>query len=112
MLQKTSNSEMVHVKVLAFKIVKYLLDGMIDGEISDDEIENMKQESNGKLEADIDLVCKTCGKKMKTVQGLNIHKAKMHKDILDENITKRDHIDCICKKCNFSFANHEELEIH
>ena len=49
---------------------------------------------------------------MKTVQGLNIHKAKMHKDILDENITKRDHIDCSCKKCKFSFANHEELEKH
>ena len=52
MIQKTSNSEMVHVKVLSFKIVKYLLDGIIDGEISDDEIKNMKQVSNGKLEAD------------------------------------------------------------
>ena len=56
MIQKVSNSEMVHVKVVAFKIIKYLLDGMIDGEISDDDIANMKQESNGKLETDLDLL--------------------------------------------------------
>ena len=50
---------MVHVKVLAFKVIKYLIDGMLDGEISDNDIEKMKQEP-GKYDDKPDLVCQVC----------------------------------------------------
>ena len=42
MISKVSDGEIVHVKALAFKIIKYLLDGMIDKEISDDDFAAFK----------------------------------------------------------------------
>ena len=37
---------MLHVKSLAFRIVKYLLDGMIDGVIKEKDLNNFKDSKN------------------------------------------------------------------
>ena len=102
MVQKVSGGQMLHVKVLAFGVIKYLVDGMIDGEIDIGDIEKMKIKSN---ESDMSLKskhkCKTCGKVLKTLHGLNIHIGKSHGE--DENK---------CKICKFYFKNKEDLKTH
>ena len=42
MVQKVSGGNITHLKAVAFGVIKYLLDGIIDGESDNDEIEAMK----------------------------------------------------------------------
>ena len=100
MIQKMRNSELLHVKVFAFKVIKYLLD---------DDIGKMKQESNG-ISDDLERECKICGKQFKTVQGLNIHRTKLHKDFLE--FKDKEKAEGNCDKCKFVFANQKELKKH
>ena len=57
MIQKVSGGNMNHVKAVAFGVMKYLLDGIIDGEIDNDEIENMKSQVNCEKDQTRSLVC-------------------------------------------------------
>ena len=43
MVTRIRNGNMIHVKTLAFKVIKYLLDGIISGSISEDNISNFKK---------------------------------------------------------------------
>ena len=88
MISKTSDSEMHHVKTLAFKVCKYLFDGTIDGVIDEKDIENMRKEANISNRTKNNLTCETCEKKCMTENGLNIHKEKCHADVIvSANIT-------------------------
>ena len=116
MITKLRNSEMIHVKVLAFKVIKYLIDGILDGEISESDIEKMKQEP-GKYDDNSDLVCQICAKVFKTRQGLKMHITRLH--IHEENVRKnslvinsREDNDKSCKNCKFSFMNKSLKKIH
>ena len=86
MISKVSDGKLFHVKTLAFKVVKYLMDGMIDGEIKEEDIENFKLNPDG-IETEKDGAeesprCFICDKVFKTKHGLNIHSAKVHEDVL------------------------------
>ena len=74
MVQKVSDGNIDHVKALAFKVVKYLLDGFIDGEIKNVDIEGFRRDTCENESTEI-LKCKVCDKRFKTKHGMNIHEA-------------------------------------
>ena len=67
MISKVSGGELVHVKTLAFKVIKYLLDGIIDGVLNNRDLEMMKEDSCDKQQP---LNCDVCYKSFKTRNGL------------------------------------------
>ena len=74
MITKPSGGDMVYVKDLAFKVIKYLLDNMISGDIDKDNIELMRNKSVNKLEKkECENKCDVCKKKFKTNEGLKLH---------------------------------------
>ena len=92
--------------MLAFKIIKYLLDGMIDGVITVDDIEKMRINGLEQRKTESDLECKRV---FKTKHGLNIHVAKLHGK--EEKKIKKDDV-LACKKCKLNFADAGELTKH
>ena len=88
MIQKVSGGNMTHVKTVAFKVIKYLLDGIIDGEIEDQDIENMKcLDSSNKKDSP---KCVLCKKTFKTERGSRIHS----------------------RKCTETFSSEDDLKLH
>ena len=79
MITKTNDSEFDHVKVFVFEVIMYLLDGLIDKEITTLALENMKVCSD-KISNEGDLTCKICSKTFKTKTGLAIHMSKGHEN--------------------------------
>ena len=87
MISKVSDGKLFHVKALAFKVIKYLMDGMIDGEIKEEDIPNFKQNPEGtetdKPEIGLESIkCFICERVFKTRHGLNIHNSKVHNDYI------------------------------
>ena len=101
MITKTKDSELVHVKTLAFKVIKYLIDGIIDGELNENDVNNFKLEQDEDLEKR-KLMCHLCGKSFKMKNGINIHMEKVH-----EIMTNID-----CDMCEKRFYTESELEVH
>ena len=129
MIQKPSGGELLHMKTLAFKVVKYLLDGIIDGVLGDSELEMMKMAPKGGNEGGCEnLNCDSCEKSFKTRNGLNIHKARMHINSLQQKniqaVTRNedeldsvemdysDPIDLSCEKCEFKTIDECALKRH
>ena len=46
MITQRSGSDVVHAKTLAFRVIKYLLDGLISGDIKENDIEKFKKKKN------------------------------------------------------------------
>jgi hypothetical protein len=115
MVQKVREGELLHVKALAFKVVKYIIDGIIDGEITDDDINsfNVKSDTGNPAEA---LECVVCGKSFKTNHGLNIHISKKHSENVacsrNEQSQNSERTELHCKVCNFAFMDNTILENH
>ena len=65
MVTKTSDSDFDDVKVFVFDVIMYLLDGLIDKELSDESLEKMKSSLDFKKSVDDELSCKVCGKNSK-----------------------------------------------
>ena len=68
---------------LAFKVVKYLLDGIIDGEIEEKDFQSFKSSDKENAEIaseflDGEIKCLVCDRVFKTRHGLSIHKSKIH----------------------------------
>ena len=100
MINKVSGGAMTHVKAVALKVIKYLIDGLIDGEINDGDIEDMKcSEKSSKKSS---LQCVFCRKILKTKQGLKIHITKQHKN--------RSKLRCL--RCKSTFDNPSLLDKH
>ena len=102
MITKTKDAELIHVKTLAFKIVKYLLDGIIDGEIKESDLDSYREEFVKSGKSEEQLFCKVCEKTFKSKTGFKLHKTRVHRK--DEQNK--------CKKCNFFFQGREYLEGH
>ena len=77
MITKTKDSELVHVKTLAFKVIKYLIDGIIDGVINENDVNSFKSGEDEGLEKR-KLICQFCSKDFKTKNGISIHMDKEH----------------------------------
>ena len=58
MVTKTSDSDSDNVKVFVFDVIMYLLDGLIDKELSDSSLEKMKVGPDFKTSVDGKLSCK------------------------------------------------------
>ena len=105
MITKTKDAQLVHVKTLAFRVVKYLLDGIIDGEIKESELDSFKDDflKPGMIDTEDDnLSCEVCEKTLKTKNGLKIHKTRAHKQ--EKRIR--------CDVCKLSFPKNEDLKKH
>ena len=116
MISKVSDGELCHVKALAFKIIKYLLDGIIDNEIGDKDIESYKNDPNmsneegfNKAQVEENLKCDSCEKSFKTKQGLNIHKSKIHYCTQSQCGTGKDFK---CEVCDLAFKDKNSLGSH
>ena len=85
--------------------MKYLLDGIIDGEITENDFSTFKEKSGKSMKGDINeeqLFCKEYKKTFKSKTGLNIHKTRMH-GLSYENR---------CGKCHFIFQDKKCLAEH
>ena len=120
-VSKTKESELLHVKTLAFKIIKYLLDGIIDGEIKASDLESFKVEENG-IHKEESLTCNICEKTFKTKNGMSIHRARMHKESKQKNCVEVDNESLVhdhglewkvkCDLCSFVFKDTEAMALH
>ena len=68
----------MHVKTLAFKVVKYLIDGIIDGEIKEDDLNRFKESMTKPDEDELNMYCDKCRKNFKTKSGMRIHLENIH----------------------------------
>ena len=100
-ISKVSDGTLQDVKTLSFKIVKYMIDGMIDNEISNTDLENYKMHTNGDHELDEVPECKKCGKTFKTKSGLAIHIPKHVKES-----------EFKCSKCDYETISDIDLRNH
>ena len=101
-LTKISKGDFEHVKILAFKVVKYLLDGIISGDLQTEDLEKMKKKSGSKKGRKKYIYdCKNCGRKFKTEQDLTIHVKRDHTEIQEE-----------CFICDKEFLTREHLKEH
>ena len=99
---KISKGEFEHVKILAFKVVRYLLDKVISGELQNEDIENMKNKAGSKPGKKVYYhCCKSCGSKFETDQDLTVH---MKTDHTEKKVR--------CDTCENNFVTLEELEKH
>ena len=79
MVTKPSGGDMIQVRSLAFHVVKYLLDGIISGDIDEEDIEKMRKKvvtKPGKKKTDHK--CDLCEDSFTTIQGLKIHTTRIH----------------------------------
>ena len=134
MITKTKDSQLIHVKTLAFRVIRYLLDGIIDGVIKgddfDDYIEVSKSGGDGSNTEGTSR-CDQCDETFKTKNGISIHMEKVHRNhhqnrcvfcgnIFDTEEDIRLHIkmehrenqDFRCEKCNFTFQEDGSLKEH
>ena len=100
MVTKTSDSDFDDVKVFVFDVIMYLLDGLIDKELSDESLEKMKASLDFKKSVDDELSCKVCGKKFKTRTGLEIHMSKGHEGVGYGDVTSSKESSSEMKKDN------------
>ena len=52
MISKVSGGTINHVKALAFKIIKYLIDGIIDSQIGEEDFKSFKMYNNNEENSD------------------------------------------------------------
>ena len=117
MILKTADSDLSHVKALAFKVVMFILDGLMDGEMSHSALEDLKISSDCLQDSRNELACSLCGKRFKTKNGFHIHKHNCHANKNRENYNEN----CIhsknpCEICDNSIDDQNGLtsqkEIH
>ena len=101
MITKTKDSELVHVKTLAFRVIRYLIDGIIDGVINEDDVHSFTSGEDEESERR-KLICQICRKDFKTKNGMSIHIEKDH--------GMMNQIDC--DSCGKLFISEKELDAH
>ena len=106
-ITKISRGDFEHVKVLAFKVVKFLLDNIISGNFESEDIEKMRikslsktdrKKSNEKINSSCGVLCE---EKFASTKQLNEHK-ETH---MEGNGIK-------CDKCDKQFWKQEEFKQH
>ena len=98
LITKPSGGEMAHVKLLAFDVIKFLLDNIISGNITDEHMAGYKVKV---VEAEIKNKCVVCEKVFTTENRLQLHLSKFHAS----NGNK-------CDDCEEEFYSLDDLEKH
>ena len=107
MIQKVSGGGFEHVKIFGLRVIKFLIDGLIVGNILADNIDNykIKVEKTGKKEENIlteqKFKCEKCEKSFKSEQGMKLHMTRTHEEKNDE-----------CESCEISFDSSEDFGKH
>ena len=99
MVNKKAGGNILHMKTLGIKIIKYLLDNFCTGQLFLNDIELLKKKL--KTEENISHPCQNCDKIFQSKQGLNLHVRRIHKDTL---IT--------CEVCPKTFISKPDLSQH
>ena len=104
MIQKVSGGGFEHVKIFGLKVIKFLIDGLIDGSIEENDIEKykIKEEKAGKIEIDLKINCCKCGKTFRSEKGLKLHITRAHRG---SNMVH-------CDSCESVFETDSDLEKH
>ena len=105
MIQKVSGEKFVHVKVFGIKVIKFLIDGIIKGNINEESMEKYKVKTvkiDDKIGDKSIVNCDSCGESFKTAQRLKMHIKKIHADVQKIN----------CESCENSFGSIDELNHH
>ena len=97
MITKPSGGDLSHAKVLAFDVIKYLLDNIISGNISDEHMDSFKMAT---LSMDINK-CAICEKVFTTEQRLKLHISRFHTSNKEK-----------CDVCGQEFQGKEEVDRH
>ena len=104
MVTKPSGGEKIHVDTLAFEVIRYLLDNIISGDVTMEDVENMRRKNTSKEEKKKNLKsefkCEICENSFATNQGLKTHVTRIHKD------------SGVCDLCELIIVEKETLEEH
>ena len=80
MIQKVSGGGFEHVKIFGLKVLKFLIDGIINGSIKEKSMESFKIKTELKAEVNELKQCEKCTKSFGTDQGLKLHIGRVHKE--------------------------------
>ena len=104
-ITKVSGGDFIHVKTLAFKVIKYLLDRIIAGNITEEEIVSFKKKSGNKAEEAEEAkenICDSCENVFPTEHGLKVHRTRIHPIDMKLN----------CERCEKRFTTRNDLDKH
>ena len=101
-ITRVSGGDMLHVTTLARNVIKYLLDNIISGSITEDIIQSYSKVSEIRLKECSDKSCDMCDKVCPTEHGLKLHKARVHQSVLQFN----------CKECKETFKSRGDFDKH
>ena len=79
MVTKPKGIQYEYSKILALKVIKFLMDGLIDESMSVKDIQEMKSKKNCDKKKIGNQQCDSCDKKFANAQGLQLHKTRVHK---------------------------------
>ena len=111
MVQKVSGGDFLHVKTLGLKVLKHIIDGVIDGKITEKDVDSCKRKVSRRAELGKTKslnreckshLCQSCEKTFTTLQGLNLHVGHIH----------RTEMDLKCDICKYTGRSREELNQH
>ena len=99
MITKPSGSELIHAKNLAFKVIKFLLDGLISNDISQEYIDQMKRKP---LKDKHRIKCDCCGDLFE------------NRNLLDDHMNKTHNLesDVVCDICDTKFKSNTDMIKH
>ena len=104
-VSKVSAGEFMHVKTLGLNVIKYLLDGIMNGSIKEEDFEKYKKKNEKVAEEKLSkgdvVTCEICDRELQTTQGLKLHKTRMHKNT-----------GAFCDKCAKTFNDETEVNEH
>ena len=98
MIQKAKGGDSALVKILGIKVIKHLLDCLIEGKMKEEELQKLKIKSKDCPVGEIK--CQICGKEFRSEQGYKGHVTRMHEG------------EIICEICPKTFNRKQDIELH
>ena len=106
MVSKIKGGDPKHVRILGIEVIKYFLDGFIEGTISGEDLSKYKIKNQRIVEKNKKINCQECEQSFQSDHGLKIHLGKVH-------ISKGEKYCDVCRitvKTETEFKAHMELE--
>ena len=107
MITKPKGINYEYSKILAFRVFKFLLDGLMEETLSVKDIQEMKRKKKQEKRKIVKLNCEVCEKKFLNMQGLKMHKTKFHGstqndlECPEEKMEVEESVSCDEKLVNF-----------